>query len=343
MLLVGGAGLIGSALSIRLASQGHNVVVVDDLSVNNLHSDWDLGRPGVNRPLYEFLLQGRLSAMDMAGVQRLEANAADFQVLGEIVSREAPQVIVNLAAVSHASKSNKDPARAFMNGSMVLQSSLDAARASGVSRFVYLSSSMVVGDFPAETVDEGVDCQPLGIYGALKFGGEALVRAYSSSFGLEHVIVRPAAAYGPGCVGRRFIQASLESALGHQPISVPGDGDERVDFTYVDDLTHGLVLAMSSAAASNQTFHMTAGHARSLNEVVEIIQREIPTAEVVHRPRNSNVPKRGTLAIDKARSFLGYEPQVTLEEGISRYLGWYRGIQLSHPELLVLEEPVIND
>jgi nucleoside-diphosphate-sugar epimerase len=343
ILLIGGAGLIGSSLSIELARSGHKVVVLDDLSVNNLESEWDLARPGVNRALYEEICRWRLQRMADAGVEHVHSNARSLNAVQETAESSAVNVIVNLAAVSHASRSNADPQRAFENGDEVLQVALEVARRQGVDRFVYMSSSMVIGDFPADVVDETVSCNPMSIYGALKLGGEVLVRAYSRVYGIDHTIVRPAAAYGPGCIGRRFIQASIESALGGQPISVPADGNEVVDFSYIDDVVQGLQRVIESPQAANETFNMTAGNARSLAEVAESIQQLVPGTQIVSRPRSALVPRRGTLAVDKARRVIGYEPQVSLHDGIARYIDWYREFTAGRPELLTIEESVIND
>lgn len=343
VVLVGGAGLIGSALSVRLAKQGVRVVVVDDLSVNNLRSEWDLAREGVNRPLYESICEWRLHRMEAAGVTWIDTNARNANGLLDVVRAASPDVIAVLAAVSHASRSNADPQRAFENGEEVLQASLEAARLGSVPRLVYMSSSMVIGDFPTPVVDEEVRCDPMGIYGALKLGGEILTRTYSRLYGFEHTIIRPAAAYGPGCIGRRFIQASVESALGAQPISIPGDGSEIIDFTFIMDLATGLEAAMFSAEAANNTFNLTAGNARSLREVAEIICELIPGTSTVYRERSALVPKRGTLSITKAHDTFGYEPEVDLREGIARYIEWYRELTTGREELLEIKESVIND
>ena len=343
VLLIGGAGLVGSSLAVRLAKNGHEVTVIDDLSVNNLRSEWDMGRPGVNRPLYEEICRWRLLRMNEAGVTRIDRNARDLSAVLTEARERRPDVVIDLAAVSHASRSNADPQRAFENGDEVLQVSLEVARSLEVERFVYMSSSMVIGDFPSSIVDEEVRCEPMGIYGALKLGGEILVRAYTRVYGVDHTIIRPAAAYGPGCIGRRFIQASIESALGGYPISVPGDGSEVVDFSYIDDITEGLERVITSPAAANQTLNMTAGNARSLSDVADIVSELIPGTPIVSRERNPLVPRRGTLSIDKARELIGYEPSFTLEEGIARYVEWYRDFTTDQPSLLSISESVIND
>jgi len=124
---------------------------------------------------------------------------------------------------------------------------------------------------------------------------------------------------------------------------VPGDGSEVVDFSYIDDIAEGLERVITSPAAANQTLNMTAGNARSLSDVADIVRELIPGTPIVSRERNPLVPRRGTLSIDKARELIGYEPSFTLEKGIARYVEWYREFTIDQPSLLSISESIIND
>ena len=185
---------------------------------------------------------------------------------------------------------------------------------------------MVYGNFGGAAVTEDTPCEPLGIYGALKFGGEKLVIAYNQVFGIPYTIVRPSALYGPRCVSRRVGQIFIENALQSLPLRVDGDGEEKLDFTYIDDLVQGIALAIREPAARNEIFNLTYGAARSIKDLVDVIKRDFPDAKVDYVERDKLMPFRGTLNVDKARRLLGYEPANPIDVGFRKYVEWYRAL-----------------
>ena len=251
------------------------------------------------------------------------ADARDYHGLSRILNEIEPDILVHLAAVAHADRSNKDPYSTFDHSLRTLENSLDIARGR-CSQFVYFSSSMVYGNFDGQMVEESRHCEPLGIYGALKYSGEKIVIAYQQVFDLPYTIIRPSALYGERCVSRRVGQAFIENALAGRSLTVNGDGSDGLDFTYIRDLVDGVVLSLNNEQAYNQTFNLTYGEGRTLNEMISILKSEFSDLLVEHKPRDTLMPERGTLSIDKARSLLGYEPLWPLEKGFRQYLDWYR-------------------
>lgn len=320
--LIGGAGFIGHNLALTLKRRGAAVEVIDSLQVNNLLS-FTSQPSGMQRDLAVSILNERLDLLRAAGVPLHPQDARDYHALSRILTDIKPQVIVQLAAVSHAGRSNKDPYSTFDHSMRTLENALDYARTE-VEHFVFLSSSMVYGNFETPEVAEEHPLNPIGIYGALKLGGEKLVIAYQQVFNLPYTIVRPSALYGPRCVSRRVSQIFVEEALAGRPLKIEGDGEERLDFTYIDDLVDGLCLAISHPAARNQVFNMTYGAARSIAELVEVLRREFPEVKVTHATRDHLMPFRGTLSVDKARRLLGYAPANPIDAGIRKYVEWYR-------------------
>jgi nucleoside-diphosphate-sugar epimerase len=171
----------------------------------------------------------------------------------------------------------------------------------------------------------------MGIYGALKYGGEKLVIAYNQVFGLPYTIVRPSALYGERCVSRRVGQAFIENALQGKSLTINGDGNDALDFTYIGDLVQGLVLCMKRPEARNQVFNLTFGSARTLNDMAAIVQREFPGIEIRYNPRDALMPERGTLSVSKARDLIGYEPAFPLEKGFANYISWYKELFARNP------------
>jgi nucleoside-diphosphate-sugar epimerase len=319
--LVGGAGLIGHTLALRLKEAGANVHVVDGLEVNNVKSFVAGNTP--NSQLYHRFTLERLQLLRDARVPIHVEDARDYHRVSHIIADLKPQIVVQLAAVSQATRSNKDPYSTFDHSFRTLENTLDASRGL-VERYVYMSSSMVYGNFQAAAVAEDEHCEPLGIYAALKFAGEKLVIAYNQVFALPYVIVRPSAVYGERDVGARVVQKFVEAALRNEPITIYGDGSDRMDFTHVEDVVAGLMAVMTSPNALNQVFNLTYGQGRSLDELADVLKKHFPDLKISHEPRDSLMPERGTLKIDKARNAIGYNPKYSLADGLERYVAWYR-------------------
>jgi len=323
IVLIGGAGFIGHNLALELKKRGAEVSVVDGLQVNNLLSlHGDMGT-NVERDLYLSIISERLDLLRAAGIPLYVEDARDYLRLSLLIGRLNPQVIVLLAAVAHAARSNKDPFHTFDHSFRTLENALDIAR-DQVEHFIYFSSSMVYGNFEGNAVTEETVCNPLGIYGALKFGGEKLVIAYNQVFNLPYTIVRASSLYGERCISRRVGQVFIENAMRGRDLAIQGDGNETLDFTYIDDLVNGVCACIEQPASKNQTLNLTFGRGRSLNEVAAIVKEEFPDIKVKHVTREALMPERGTLCVDKARKIIGYEPQFPLEVGYRRYIEWYR-------------------
>lgn len=334
--LVGGAGFIGHNLALELVRRGAKVEVIDSLQVNNLLSlSTDYSDP-FNRDLYLNIVNQRLDLLRQHGIELHPQDARDYHAMSRILSHIKPNVIVHLAAVSHANRSNKDPYSTFDHSLRTLENALDAVRAS-CEHFVFFSSSMVYGNFKVPEVDEDQPLDPIGIYGALKVGGEKIVIAYQQVFGLPYTIIRPSALYGARCVSRRVGQVFIENAIRGLKLKVDGDGGERLDFTYIDDLVEGVCLTIEKPEARNQIFNLTYGASRPIGELLEITRRYFPEVEVERVERDKLMPARGTLSIDKARRLIGFEPKNPVDVGFPKYIEWYKSMmQQTHGRVLPL-------
>jgi nucleoside-diphosphate-sugar epimerase/GNAT superfamily N-acetyltransferase len=326
--LIGGAGFIGHNLALRLKRLGAEPFVVDSLAVNNYYSIKTGADDIPNAALYLKIIEQRLDLLRQNGIPLVEADSRDYHRLSAVMARFKPEAVIHLAAVAHAGKSNKDPYSTFDHSLRTLENSLDASRSPrlGVKHFIYFSSSMVYGNFIEGIVTEETPCEPLGIYGALKYAGEKMVVAYNQVFGLPYTIVRPSALYGERCVSRRVGQIFIENALAGLEISINGDGSERLDFTYIGDLVSGIVCALEHENARNQTFNLTYGQSRSTAEMADILRQHFPEAKIKYLPKDRLTPSRGTLSVEKARRLIGYEPKCPLEKGFVDYIGWYKSI-----------------
>jgi nucleoside-diphosphate-sugar epimerase len=325
VLLIGGAGFIGHNLALELKQRGADVSIIDGLQVNNLLSLHTASSGLAERDLYLSVINERLELLRAAGIPVHVEDARDYARLSLMFAKIEPHVVVLLAAVSHASRSNKDPYHTFDHSFRTLENALDNSRGR-VEHFIYFSSSMVYGNFAEGTVNEESQCNPLGIYGALKFGGEKLVIAYNQVFNLPYTIVRPSALYGERCISRRVGQVFIENAMRGQDITLRGDGTDRLDFTYIGDLVNGVCCTIERPEGRNQIFNLTYGQGRSLNEMADILTAEFPSIKRSYLERDALMPERGTLSVQKAKDLIGYQPKFPLEIGYRRYIEWYRGL-----------------
>lgn len=324
IVLIGGAGFIGHNMALRLKELGAEVSVIDGLQVNNVLAFSSTEGNLPNRDFYLALLNQRLDLLRQAKVPLYIQDARDYHALCRLLGNLKPQVVVQLAAVSHANKSNKDPYTTFDHSFRTLENALDGSRGFGVEHFIFFSSSMVYGNFRNGSVSEDTYCEPLGIYGALKFGGEKLVIAYGQAFELPYTIIRPSALYGARCVSRRVGQIFIENALRGTQITIQGDGSDGLDFTYIDDVVQGVIEVIGNEKSRDQIFNMTYGEARSLKQMAEIVLEHFPGVEINYVPKDKLMPDRGTLCMDKARDLLGFTPAWPLERGFPEYIRWYK-------------------
>ena len=321
ILLVGGCGFIGHNLALKLKNIGHNPIVLDSLSINNILSlpDEDIK----NKKLYSSILNNRIDLLKSNNIKLIIQDARDYHKVSTLYKEINPDLIIQLAAVSHANKSNKDPHTTFDHSFRTLENTLDFAKLNKI-HVIYMSSSMVYGDFNSQDVDENYNCKPMGIYGTLKYSGELLIKAYNQIFDLPYTIIRPSALYGERCVSRRVGQIFIENAIQNLEITINGDGNEKLDFTYIDDLISGISECCSNKNAINETFNLTFGNSRKINELISVLKSEFSEVKVNYSKREKFMPERGTLKIEKAKKLLGYNPVNPIEKGYIDYIKWYK-------------------
>lgn len=321
ILLVGGCGFIGHNLAIHLKKMGADPVIVDSLSVNNMLSFAD--NEIKNRKLYSSILNNRIELLDSNKIKLIIQDARDYHAISKIYKDINPDIIIHLAAVSHANKSNKDPHSTFDHSFRTLENTLDYAKINK-THTIYMSSSMVYGNFDSEDVKEDRECKPIGIYGTLKYSGELLVKAYSDVFDLPYTIIRPSALYGERCVSRRVGQIFIENAIQDLDVTINGNGEEKLDFTYIEDLIKGIGLCCKNKNAINQIFNLTYGKSKKINELIEVLKKEFPNIKIFYKEKEKFMPERGTLDISKAKKLIGYNPSNPIDTGYIKYISWYK-------------------
>lgn len=310
ILVTGGLGFIGHNVVRRLLDQGHEITVTDT------RTDYGI----VPQDELDYLMEERLAVIPEIDLVNHRVNISDCNGVAWMMRHYQPDTVLHLASFPRQKVVNVNPqlgSRAMSEGLLNL---LDNSVAHGVRRFVYVSSSMVYGDFQ-DNIREDAQCRPRGQYGIMKLAGEWLVRDYTERTGLEHVIVRPSAVYGPRDAEDRVVSKFLLAAMRSEAIQVNGAA-EALDFTHVDDLANGLALATVVPAAANNTYNITRGRSRALLEAADEVVKIVGQGVIQVNNRDTGFPSRGALNIDKARQDLGFDPKVDIEEGFQNYYRW---------------------
>ena len=323
VLVTGGAGFIGSHLVDALLAQGHAVTVLDDFSTGSLDNLAQAASSGRLR-----LLRG--SILDSAAVEAAMAGC-------ELVFHLAVQCVRR--SLGNPRESHDVNATGSFNV-------LEAARGLGVRRVVYCSSSEVYGNSSDGLLTEETPCRPVTVYGAAKLAGELYADAYRQTYGLETVIVRPFNAYGPRAPERgmraEVIPRFLIRALNGLPPVIFGDGSNGRDFTYVEEVARGLLLAGLAPQAAGVTVNIAYGRMVTVREVAEVVLRATGRNDLsaaLHTARPGDVHK---LHADnrRAEALLGYRPGIRFEDGVARYVAWFTA---RHPDASALLEDSVEN
>tara|TARA_B100000674_G_C37905184_1_gene945794 strand:- start:22 stop:1038 length:1017 start_codon:yes stop_codon:yes gene_type:complete len=325
ILIIGGAGFIGHNLAIKLKSLGAIVTILDGLSVNNLNSvkknDYKVPFP----KLLLKILDQRFKLIKKNKIELKIIDAREHLKLSKAINDIKPEIIIHLAAVSHSNISNIYPHLTFDNSLRTLENALDCSK-NKINQFIFLSSSMVYGNFKKQKVREDDICEPIGIYGALKFSAEKIIKAYGQVFDLPYTIIRPSALYGERCISRRVGQIFIESAIKSKKIIINGDGEDKLDFTYIEDLVEGIICSIKNKNALHETFNITYGNSRKVNDMIKILRNHFPNINISYKKRDKLMPLRGTLDISKAKKLLNFHSKWSLDIGYPKYITWYKDL-----------------
>lgn len=304
-LVTGGAGFIGSHLVDRLVDEGFRVVVVDNLSSgkrSNLH------------PSAEFQ----------------ERDIRD-RAVRDLVKEVAPSVVFHLAAQISVSVSARDPildAEINVLGSLNV---LEGVRQVRGAKFVFVSTGGAIYGEPEEMpVPETTPCAPASPYGTSKLAVEQYLGTYQRAYGLEYAVVRLGNIYGPrqdphGEAG--VIAIFSRAMLANDTVTIFGDGEDERDYVFVEDTVDGIFKAATSRTAG--PYNIGTGMGTSVNQLARILWDLTGyRKEPVHAPPRPGDIHRIYLDAARARSELGWNPRVELDEGLQRTVAFFRSEQL---------------
>ena len=307
VLVTGGLGLIGHNVVQRLEQQGHEVFITDTRTTYGLIPQEEL----------DYLLPERKKKITTTRIHSIDI--ADHDGIDWLMRIYQPDVILHLASFPRQKVVNVNPQLGSRTMSEGLLNLLEAAKRHHTKKFVYISSSMVYGNFRDDVREEAV-CLPQGQYGIMKLAGEWLVKDYARRTGMNYVIIRPSAVYGPLDVEDRVISKFILTAMRGGIIRVNG-ATETLDFTYVDDAAAGIAAATVTDCA-NRTYNITKSHSKTLLEAAELAVKIVGRGSIEVRDKDADFPSRGALNIEAARRDLGFDPKVDIDEGFQIYYDW---------------------
>jgi len=305
-LVTGGAGFIGSHIAQALLKRGDKVRILDNLSTGH-----------------------RRNVPSGGSVELIEGDVSDPQVVARAV--DGVEVVFHQAALASVPRSVEAPLDtnlACVTGTVTV---LDAARKAGVRRVIFAGSSSVYGDLPTSSKRENDYPAPISPYAAAKIAGEFYCQSFTGTYGLETVTLRYFNVFGPrqdphsqySAVIPKFITAML---AGKRPM-VFGDGQQSRDFTYIDNVVHGNLLAADAPGVGGRVFNLANGVSTSLLELIKALNELLGTKldPEFAPPRPADV--RESLAdVTQARQWLKYDMQVDFVEGLRRSIDYYRSV-----------------
>lgn len=312
ILITGGAGFIGSHLVDHILGEGQSrVTVVDDF--NNFYD------PAIKRANIAHHIGN-------ANFEVVESDIANSEAVNDLFARGQFDIVIHLAARAGVRPSVEDPLlyeEANVRGTYSL---LEAARQYMVPRFIFGSSSSVYGiNSKVPFSEDDAIARPISPYAAMKIAGESACHAYSYLYGIRTVALRFFTVYGarqrPDLAIHKFARLISEG----QPIPVFGDGSTRRDYTYIDDIISGISAAMNYEESLFEVINLGESQTVELNYLIEVLEKALDRRAIIERrpPQAGDVPV--TYAdISKARRLLGYAPTTKIEDGIEKFVRWFK-------------------
>jgi len=309
VLVTGGAGFIGSNFVRALAAGGADEITVLD----------------------KLTYAGNLENLDGLDVEFVRGDIAEPGEVERVLSPGRFEGVVHFAAESHVDRSLEDPApflRTNVTGTQVM---LDAARRSGVARFVHLSTDEVYGPMgPGETSDESAPFRPTSPYSASKAAADLLVMAARHTWGLPVVIARPSNNYGPRQHPEKAIPLFLTNAMEGKRLPVYGDGLQERDWLYVEDCARALIALLRAPALEHAAYNVSFGSPRPNLEMVGAILRFAGRDKdfIEHVKDRPGHDRRYAPDSSRLRNEIGWRPEVDFDRGLALTAEWYK----AHPE-----------
>jgi len=308
ILITGGAGFIGSHLAEKLAKR-HKVFILDNLD-----------------PYYDIEIKKRnIKIAEDQGAKFIMGDITDYNFLKRIIKKNNIEIIFHEAARPGVRYSIKDP---FLPNKVNVIGTLNVLKAalnSKVEKVINASSSSVYGNAKYLPINEDLAIQPISPYGVSKLTAEHYCRVFYELYGLKTISLRYFTVYGPRMRPDLVIPIFTKSILKNNPPVIFGDGKQTRDFTYIDDIIDANLRFLETDKANGKVLNIGSGRRVTINYLVNILKNLLNSNL---KPKYINAIKgesRNTLAnINKAKELIGYKPNIPFEEGLKKFINWYK-------------------
>ena len=311
-LVTGGAGFIGSNLIERLHSEGEDITILDDFN--------DFYDPSIKRANVKGFMQP---------VRLIEGDLRDANKVRE--ATKGADVVVHLAARAGVRPSINDPRLYFQTNIDGTFNVLESARDAGIKRVIFASSSSVYGVNTKVPFSESDPIlRTISPYAATKIAGEQLCSNFSHLYGMEIICLRFFTVYGPRQRPDLAISKFVRLMDEGKPITRYGSGNTGRDYTYVDDIVHGIMGAVAFDESPFDIFNLGGSQTVTLNEMISAVEDAMGfKAQIQEMPEQPGDVPLTSADVSKAKAALGYEPKTPLREGVKKFVDWYRTM---HPQ-----------
>lgn len=308
VLVTGGGGFLGLALTRALAARGDRVVAVDTIV------------PELLRRIAEGFPQ----------VHAVQADVADMASICRVMKAERFDAVVHCAAVVGVVASLASPNRVFQVNLEGTANLFEAMALFDVRRVIHISSEEIYGAFKADVIDEDHPTQPLYAYGISKVAVEHLGRTYRLTHGIECINLRTSWVYGAGFPRMRVPRDMVDAAVQGKTLHVPYGRDSAIDHTYIDDFVAGTLLALDHRAHRYDAYHVASGAGPTVGQLAAIVCELVPGARITVGPGayrhagTTEIPRKGALDCSRAAAEFGYVPKFDARRGLAAYIDSYR-------------------
>lgn len=293
VLVTGGSGFIGSHVVDKLRDKGVEVRVYDGVM-----------------PTYR------------KDIEFYQGSILDMTSLGFAIN--GVDAVFHLAAVADVKDVYNDPCRSEAINVRGTINVLEGARSAGVKRIIYGSTTWVYSEAATNAVDETTPLHaPTHLYTATKLTGEYYCQSYSKLYGLEVTILRYGIPYGPRARDGAVIPIFVRKALNGEPLTLAGDGSQFRKFVYVEDLAEGNVLALK-ATAKNKVYNLDGKEKVTIKQIAETIKKIVGEVKIEYTPARPGDFSGKEVSSILAKQELGWEPKISFEEGVRRYILWFK-------------------
>jgi UDP-glucuronate 4-epimerase len=316
VLVTGGAGFIGSHLVDRLLKEGRRVVVLDNFN--------DYYDPAVKRRNIEEIL----SAHPRAGLEVVEGDLRDAPAMKELFRSNSFELVHHLAAMAGVRASIERPLLYFDVNVQGMMNLLEAALGAGRPPIIFASSSSVYGGSPRIPFreDDPVN-EPISPYAASKKAAELVCHTYHHLYGIDITCLRFFTVYGPRQRPEMAIHRFAHRMTEGRPVPMFGDGTTSRDYTYIDDVIDG-VMAAAGNCSGYRIYNLGNSHPVTLHELIDRLAAVMGVAPAIDRqPQPPGDVERTWADISLARKDLGYHPQTGLDDGLRRFVEWFRKLR----------------